>query len=416
MKTKRRNTIIAISSIVLGFILLTIGTCLLAHFSPNKIYIESEEDLINMSNQKDGYYVLNRDITLTKSWTAIGSKDEPFSGSLVGNGHTISFLGLEEPFARNEIDDTVYYSFFGHLTGTVLRTKFYGIHAKIKETSKENLLYSSIAYTNNGRITSCELANSGITLDGNNVCAGLLAAKNYGNIKNCGVYAQLEATVSGNCFLGGIIGEMNDGIVEQTKRETTTYFKINSNCETNDYKVGLGTIIGAMYGGTAKNNLCGCASNSINNSGKEKVFIGGVSGLINPKQSILIQNNYCINKSFFGSNSNSDRFSGGIAGCFENKHQTNSIKITNCVIELDSNFLVKTSGAYTSMIGEGYENSNIEIINMYSTLFKAYGDHNNQCGVDTVSYSDLSLRKLNWNEAIWNINKDGILFLKGKIE
>ena len=72
--------------------------------------ITNEEQLRMMSVYTDAYYRLNNDITLTKNWVPIGSKERPFTGSFDGGNHTIT--GLVVPTA-NQQNGTIEYDYGG---------------------------------------------------------------------------------------------------------------------------------------------------------------------------------------------------------------------------------------------------------------------------------------------------------------
>lgn len=65
--------------------------------------IETEEDLRAIGGgpySLSDNYMLNKDITLTKEWKAIGDDDAPFTGKFEGNGRTISNLTMTDKKAK----------------------------------------------------------------------------------------------------------------------------------------------------------------------------------------------------------------------------------------------------------------------------------------------------------------------------
>ncbi len=75
--------------------------------------IESEEDLRAIghgSYSLSDNYMLNKDITLTKEWEAIGSEKHPFTGKFDGNGYKISNLTTTDKKAK-------YIGLFGFVEG-----------------------------------------------------------------------------------------------------------------------------------------------------------------------------------------------------------------------------------------------------------------------------------------------------------
>lgn len=75
--------------------------------------IESEEDLRAIGSGPyalSDNYMLNKDITLTKEWKAIGDENAPFTGKFEGNGCTISNLTIKDKEAK-------YIGLFGMVKG-----------------------------------------------------------------------------------------------------------------------------------------------------------------------------------------------------------------------------------------------------------------------------------------------------------
>lgn len=67
------------------------------------ITITTAEELSNIRSNLDGDYVLNNDIDLSSiaNWQPIGTIANPFTGTLDGNGHTISNLTINRPTEDN---------------------------------------------------------------------------------------------------------------------------------------------------------------------------------------------------------------------------------------------------------------------------------------------------------------------------
>lgn len=63
----------------------------------NAIHVSTAEDLSAMADNLSGYYVLDNDIDLSEygDWVPIGDEDQPFTGSLNGNFHTIKGLDVQ---------------------------------------------------------------------------------------------------------------------------------------------------------------------------------------------------------------------------------------------------------------------------------------------------------------------------------
>lgn len=63
----------------------------------NAIHVSTAEDLSAMADNLSGYYVLDNDIDLSEygDWVPIGDEDQPFTGFLNGNFHTIKGLDVQ---------------------------------------------------------------------------------------------------------------------------------------------------------------------------------------------------------------------------------------------------------------------------------------------------------------------------------
>ena len=85
--------------------------------NPDAQPISTKEGLKAIANDLDGDYILTNDIDISgENWTPIGTIEEPFKGTLDGDGHTISGLTIEgDPFtAAGEY----HYGLFGKIEGS----------------------------------------------------------------------------------------------------------------------------------------------------------------------------------------------------------------------------------------------------------------------------------------------------------
>lgn len=86
--------------------------------NPDAKPISTAEDLKAIANDLDGDYILTDDIDISgENWTPIGTREEPFKGTLDGDGHTISGLTIEEdsftPTGTDYYSNHYYYGLFG---------------------------------------------------------------------------------------------------------------------------------------------------------------------------------------------------------------------------------------------------------------------------------------------------------------
>lgn len=83
--------------------------------NPDAKPISTAEDLKAIANDLDGDYILTNDIDISgENWTPIGTREEPFNGTLDGDGHTISGLTIkEDSFTTTETDYYSSYCYYG---------------------------------------------------------------------------------------------------------------------------------------------------------------------------------------------------------------------------------------------------------------------------------------------------------------
>ena len=94
---------------------LVLATALLTSASAfAQTEISTEAQLRAIANDLNGSYVLTQDITLSDVWTPIGTSDNPFKGTLNGQGHTIKGLTMGNGDTDNQ-------AFFGFTNGATVK-------------------------------------------------------------------------------------------------------------------------------------------------------------------------------------------------------------------------------------------------------------------------------------------------------
>lgn len=153
------------------------------------------------------YYMLTADIIIDeKNWTPIGTQEEPFEGTLDGQGYHIN----EVRYIK--FDDLQYAGLFG-FTGKEACIKNLGVKVKIAASATIAAYGGGIVAHNKGEIHNCYVEGeiSAYTQHGDNTMCynGGIAAINEGTIKDCYFY--------GNCITiacaGGIAGDNEKGTV-----------------------------------------------------------------------------------------------------------------------------------------------------------------------------------------------------------
>ncbi|MDG6225788.1 MAG: RHS repeat-associated core domain-containing protein [Candidatus Thermoplasmatota archaeon] len=239
--------------------------------------IEDVWDLQAMNENLSAHYVLNNDIdaTETRTWNdgagfhPLGERYKtyvtdskwsgtPFTGSLDGDGHTISGLFIDRT-GDPETEGFLYaVGLFGNIgsKGTVKNLKIVGTDVT------GNMSVGGLAGFNTGIISNCSL--TGFVAGAANV-GGLVGQNEKGRISNCHVYLEVDGTLITGEFIynlntGGIVGS-NTGEVEH--------------CSSSGHVTGvikIGGLIGDNPGGGIVSN-CGSDAN-VTGSG----YVGGMIG------------------------------------------------------------------------------------------------------------------------------------------
>ena len=157
--------------------------------------ITTAEQLSNIRYNLDAHYRLDKDIDLSgySSFEPIGNISYSyFSGSLDGNGHTISHLTINKP-------DTSGLGLFGYINGGSV------IDLTLSDVTitGDSILGSLVGVVECGSVVeNCVI--DGAIISGNEICGGLAGWVEDGNIiTDCSVIA--DVSVSTSCG-GGVIG------------------------------------------------------------------------------------------------------------------------------------------------------------------------------------------------------------------
>ena len=262
----------------------------------NKYHISSAEDLVALANfVKNGadttgsIFMFDNDIDMSgvTGFTAIGTWENAFKGTVYGNGHVVNNMTIDAA-------SSPFMGLFGYTN-----------QATIKDIGVINANVTGGAYTGIlvGKAENSQISNaytSG-TITGTKDQIGGLA----GEIKNStatNVYS--TADVKGNGNVGGLVGISSGSVIEKafaTGKATATTYQ-------------AGGLIGAMInGGTVKNSYSTGDVNGVN-------YDGGFVGLIE-KASIT----YTFDTVYSTGRANGSDASGGFVG-FVNTGATVNIK------------------------------------------------------------------------------------------
>lgn len=246
---------------------LVLATALLTSASAfAQTEISTEEQLRAIANDLNGSYVLTQDITLSDEWTPIGTSDNPFKGTLNGQGHTI--IGLTMGNGANDNQ-----AFFGFTNGATVKNIGF-TSAVVKGHNQAAIVVA--------QATSSTLSNiyvSGVVTGRDHV--GTIAGdargttENHTTITNC---VSTAAALSTEHQGGGIAGWTNNS--------------------TFSYNIAYGAV-------TAPSNGAGGITGMVDNNGSNTVYTSNISAApyikgTNDRTHGI--NGWCNNSSNTGSN------------------------------------------------------------------------------------------------------------------
>ena len=244
-----------------------------------------------------------------KGWRPIGKLYYPFLGVFDGNGYTINGMYINDSTLK-------YAGLFGYLSGTVKNLDIVNVNI-----AGENQVGGVAGYitTAGGGVTSC---NSTGTVTGNMYVGGVVGQANGGKVENC--YS--AGMVTGNQYAGGVAGYIGFQNARITNCYSTSKVIGNQNVSNQDIGGIVGCIsidasvtncysMGAITGEKNVGGVAGYADSRANVSncysmgaitGEE--YVGGVAGFIEHEGSL--KNCVALNPRISGK-----KDIGRVAGC-----------------------------------------------------------------------------------------------------
>ena len=240
------------------------------------------QDVNNGNNYAGIYFVLTADILLndisnwtswnettapTKPWTPIGSYEQRFSGTLDGDGHSVSGIYINST--------ANYQGLVGYLdNGGTLQNL--GVKASY---IKGGYYVGGVCGENSGTVTNCY--NTG-SVEGNNSVGGVCGYNNGGTVTNC--YNTGNLTGTGD-YVGGVCGRSNGNVnnCHNAGNLTGTGDYVGGVCGTNAGTVTNCYNTGSVAGNYDVGGLCGRNYGTVNNcyntgSVAGNYDVGGVCG------------------------------------------------------------------------------------------------------------------------------------------
>ena len=173
--------------------------------------IKTADDLQALKDNLSGKYILMNDIDLSGyNWTAIGTKTNPFSGELNGNGHVIKNLQVDDA-AGNGI------GLFGVIDGANVSN----VGLENADINVQNAVGILAGAAEASIITNCYSTGS---VRGAGWVGGLIGQiTNATTINNCFSTANVTGTSS---QIGGLVGRLNSSSVSNSYAEGSVLGKI----------------------------------------------------------------------------------------------------------------------------------------------------------------------------------------------
>lgn len=231
---------------------------------PYRIGSEAEliafRDRVN-SGETGACATLTADFALSKAWTAIGTKENPYRGTFDGGGHTISNFNssYSDPIA----------ALFGYNHGkiqklTVFTEANYGVYGTDYT--------AAVCAINYGKITDC-VSQGYLWGMADKAFTGGIAALNFGVIANCVNTAAVCAWADNSCA-GGIAAVAAEGSITDCENLASVGTMDGGRDAT---ELCTGGIVGLNYAATVER----CANSGSVSTSNTRGYTGGVAGLNN---------------------------------------------------------------------------------------------------------------------------------------
>jgi Listeria-Bacteroides repeat domain (List_Bact_rpt)/Cadherin-like beta sandwich domain/The GLUG motif len=268
--------------------------------------VATQAELTSALAGLSGSYYLTADIAASGTWTPVGTSSAPFTGTLVGDGHTITYTNTAA---------TTYDGLFGYI-GSGGSVQDLNVAGSLKGSS----ITGAIAGMNYGTISNCRSAVA-IVPYGTYGTGGIVGV-NYGTVECCAFTGSMVQTSTSCTDVGGIVGRTMGGKVYRCYSTGS----ISLSASAGSY---IGGIIGAINGATTIEECYAVGSVTGHNQ------IGGLAGgfgSLDTGSSIL----NCYARGAVSGNS----YVGGFTGYIYLSTDT----VTNCY----------ATGSYTASSNYGY--------------------------------------------------------------
>lgn len=381
-REKRTHFIISMCFAV-SILLAVSSTTLFVKNYPDYIYIEDEDDLDKIRSNLTGDFVFTKqNINITKNWIPIGTKEKPFSGTILGNNCTISFSQNNFSFVNGGEQD--YFGFFGYNEGSIKGLRFYLHDMSLTSTNKQTI-FGCVSAFNKGSISTCIVLQAtgkiNITAENDLVVGGICGIGSH-NFAKLSSSAKFLLTANKNTICSGIVGLLNDD-TDMWQSQATSQIMVSKSLNTI-----TGGLIGSLSSG-AKFTLSNSLSKItfINQNGNSGIT-GGVVGVSDGEKSKIenvYSNCYIANCIGFSSSNFIGRGNFDVLNCVSTPifiNDTDTISFGSYAFEYLNNTVF----------------NNCFFTKTYNNSFDYYGTYSN---IET-----LILEKMGWDDKIWRKNSN----------
>lgn len=333
------------------------------------IYINSTTEFLNMSANRVGNYVLQKDLDFT-GVTFASPFTQAFSGTFDGQGFTLSNITFERIVA--------YTGVFGYITtGTVKNVKFDNVTIGTKEAPIQMATSSMVGivagYVNNqtGKIENVHVTNSTIAYQTSSTVrahAGAIVGDSRGDVQqavaeNTSIY--VKSTSYGTINVGGAVGNLNEtAILKNMMMDVDIHVELaGNNIKDREVKVNVGGVIGyhnAINFNRSVENLIskgdikldldfGTAQNTT--KADYSVNVGGIAGIaMSNVNQALVMGSIEVNHQANAFEENASKYFniGGLYGFYRsNKASLANLKLTSAsneiMINVSNDVIVRAS-------------------------------------------------------------------------
>jgi len=216
----------------------------------NPYIIETEVQLKLIDSFPDASFKLRNDIILSNYWTPLGLS-KAFSGSIDGNGYTIINLSVIDSFTYLNA------GLFGSINGgtiknlKVITSTQFGVNSTCATGSNNTYAGVLVGSITNGTLINCSVSgkvNLKNSTSSDGYCGGLVGYSKQSTIEACSSVASVNVDITGNAYVGGLIGYDESIINNCSANGNVTVTTRQNNNTTNNYIGGLvGKISGSDY-------------------------------------------------------------------------------------------------------------------------------------------------------------------------